>query len=328
MYEHFRNSLLFELTNKFNSSDINYIFNALDKIALNFNISEKETALSVIEDNIPKLVKLYIASKHLEGCAKTTLNLYFSRLKTFFETVNKQPQEIQTNDVRMFLFQYQLQVGISDRTLEKFRQILNGFFEWCLNEEYITKNPCKNIHEIKYEVKPRHSLTRLQLEQVRRLCKTKRDLAIVDTLYSTGCRVSELINMKFNDVDFINNSIHIIGKGGKHNIVYLNTNSQLSLNDYINTERKGNSDYIFVSYRSPFNGLSVRSIQNLFDDMNVNFKISPHILRHTSATLALQSGMPITQVQKMLGHSSVATTQIYAETSQEDIAISHKRYVI
>lgn len=330
MYEHLRNSFLSELMCKFNSSDVSFIGGLLDKICLNYDIKEKETSLVVSENTIPQTVFWYLNSKKIEGVADGTIRNYSLHLKLFFEEIQKQPQDITTNEIRMFLFQYKTQRNISDRTLDKYRQDLNGFFEWCLNEEYITRNPCRNMNKIRYEVTPRKALTRLQLEQVRRLCKTKRDLAIVDVLFSTACRVSELINIKFSDIDVTNNSIHIIGKGNKHNTVYLNTNATLSLQDYIENERQGTSEYIFVSERAPYNKISVRTIQRLFEIIreNLGIKITPHIIRHTTATIALQSGMPITQVQKMLGHSNVATTQIYAETSQEEVAESHRRYVV
>ena len=329
MYEHLRNDFLSQLMLRYDIDEVNCIGEILDKVVLDYDITEKCTALIVLENEFPKLVKLYLASKSLEGVSNNTVDLYFNRLKIFFNTVGyKHPKEISTNEIRMFLAQYQLQNGVSDRTLDKFRQVLNGFFEWCLNEEYITKNPCKNIKEIKFEVEPRRSLTRFQLEQVRRLCKTKRDLAIVDTLYSTGCRVTELVNIKFSDINQVDNSISIVGKGKKHNTVYLNDTALISLQDYVQSERKGNSEYVFVSYYSPFNQISTRTVEQFFKNMNVDFKLTPHIIRHTSATLALQSGMPITQVQKMLGHSNVNTTQIYAETLQEEVALAHKRYVI
>lgn len=329
MYEHFRNDLLLELEHSFSASDLDRVMGAIDKVAANYTISERETSLAVIDDEAPKLVRLYLSSKKLEGLSDKSIELYANRLRIFFDEVRRIPQEVSTNEIRLFLAQYQIQNGVSDRTLDKFRQILNGFFEWCMNEEYISKNPCKNIKEIKFEVEPRHSLTRLQLEQVRRSCVTKRDLAIVDVLYSTGCRVSELINMKFEDMDPAGESIKIIGKGKKHNTVYLNDAAKLSLDDYLK-ERKGDSEYIFVSEYKPYGQLSSRSVERFFSEIakKLGIKLTPHILRHTSATLALQSGMPITQVQKMLGHSSVNTTQIYAETSQEEVATSHKKYVI
>lgn len=329
MYEHLRNELMLDLGQRFSTSELDQILMSLDRIASNYTITERVTALAVLDDKVPKLVRLYLSSKKLEGASTKTIGMYANRLRIFFDHVRRVPQDICTNEIRLFLAEYQMQKGISDRTLDKFRQILNGFFEWCLNEEYITKNPCKTIKEIKFEIEPRHSLTRLQLEQVRRSCMTKRDLAIVDVLYSTGCRVSELVNIKFEDIDTDRSSIRIIGKGKKHNTVYLNDSAKLSLDDYL-TERKGDSRYLFVSDRSPYEQISVRCVQKLFSVLahKLNIKLSPHIIRHTSATLALQSGMSITQVQKMLGHSSVNTTQIYAETSQEDVAAAHKKYVI
>lgn len=327
MYEHLRNDFVTSLSGIFSTKDIERISIILDRVAANYDISEKETSLVVADDAISRLVNIYLSSKKLEGLSDKTINVYAGRLRCFFGEIRKLPQEIQTNEIRLFLVTYQQRKNISNRTLEKFRQILNSFFVWCVDEEYLIKNPCRNIGEFKYEVKPRHSLTRFQLEKLRRACKTKRDLAIVDVLYSTGCRVAELVNMKFTDMD--GNAVKIVGKGKKHNTVYLNASAQISLGDYLK-ERKGDSEYIFVGMRSPYKQISIRGVQKVFDILRaeLNFEISPHILRHTSATLALQSGMPITQVQKMLGHSSVATTQIYAETSQEDVSASHKRYVI
>ena len=329
MYEHLRNALQLELMPHFTASQLDQILGTLDKVSADFTISERETSLMVVDDEITKLVNIYLSSKKLEGLSDGTIEMYSNRLRIFFGMVQRKPQDIEPNEIRLFLVTYQQQKNISDRTLDKIRQILNGFFEWCVNEDYISKNPCRNIKEIKWEAEPRKSLTRFQLERLRRTCKSKRDIAIVDVLYSTGCRVTDLVNMKLSHMDEKEHSVNIIGKGKKHNTVYLNTNAQISLSEYLN-ERKGDSDYIFVSDREPHDQLSVRSVQRIIGALadELGFELSPHILRHTSATLALQNGMEITQVQKMLGHSSVNTTQIYAETSQEEVAISHKRYVI
>ena len=327
MYEHMRNALQMELMPQFTTTEIDKILTALDKIAADYTISERETALTVYQDEINKLVKIYLASKKLEGLSDKTIVMYANRLKIFFDHVQRKPEEVETNEIRTFLVLYQKEKDLSDRTLDKFRQILNAFFEWCVNEEYIPKNPCRNIKEIKWEVPPRKSLTRFQLERLRRSCKSKRDLAVVDVLYSTGCRVTELVNMKFADIN--GNEIHIIGKGKKHNTVYLNTNAQISLDEYLKV-RKGDSPYIFVTDRKPYRQLSVRSVQHMIGKLaaELGYFITPHILRHTFATLAVQNGMDITKVQKALGHSSVNTTQIYAETTQADVAIQHQKYVI
>ena len=275
MYEHMRNEILLDLSGHFDSAALDLIAGALDKAASNYSITERETSLAVIDDEAPKLVRLYLSSKKLEGLSDKSIELYANRLRIFFDEVRRIPQEVSTNEIRLFLAQYQMQNEISDRTLDKFRQILNGFFEWCMNEEYISKNPCKNIKEIKFEVEPRHALTRLQLEQVRRSCETKRDLAIVDVLYSTGCRVSELINMKFEDMDPTADSIKIIGKGKKHNTVYLNDAAKLSLDDYLK-ERKGDSEFIFVSEYRPYGQLSTRSVERFFSEIAKKLGIKLH----------------------------------------------------
>ena len=329
MYEHLRNDLQNALMVNFDMASVDMIMGALDKVASNYDIAEKTTALAVLDDERLKLVRYYLAAKKTEGLSDNSIALYGRTLKIFFEQVEKVTQDITTNDVRLFLAQYKQQRKVSDRALDKYRQVICGFFTWCQNEEYIVKNPCKNIHSMRYEVEPRRALTRLQLERVRRSCKTKRDLAIVDVLYSTGCRVNELVNMRLSDVDFMNNSIEIVGKGRKHNTVYLNEAARISLDEYLQ-DRKGSDDHLFVSDKKPYGKLTTRTIEHIFSKIGeqFNMRLTPHILRHTSATLALQSGMSITQVQKMLGHSSVNTTQIYAETMQEDVANAHRRYVI
>ena len=330
MYEHFRNDLLSSLLRtRLNQSDIQIVLSAIDTVASGYEITEKSTELAVYNDNFPKLAELFLQSKKLEGLSDNSLKLYRGRLQIFFEIMQKRVEEVTTNDIRCFLVGYQKRTGITDRTLDKFRQIINVFYTWLVDEEYITKNPCRNIKEIKYEVKPRKSLTRMELEIVRRACTSKRDLAIVDTLYSTGCRVSELANMRISDINTEDKSINIVGKGKKHNVCYFNTNAQLSLNEYIET-RKDDSPYLFVSIRKPHNKLSTKAIELIFRDIakKTGIVVTPHIMRHTCATLSLQSGMPLPQVQKMLGHASSDTTLIYAEISKEDIKQSHIKYVI
>ena len=330
MYEHFRNELISKLSKtQLKSSDLMIVLSAVDAVANNYDFNEKSTELAVYNDIFPKLAELFLQSKRLEGLSENSLTLYRGRLKIFFETMQKNPEEVTTNDIRCFLVGYQKRTGISDRTLDKFRQIINVFYTWLTDEEYITKNPCRNIKEIKYEVTPRRSLTRMELEMIRRACKTKRDLAIVDTLYSTGCRVSELVNMKISDINTEDKSIHIIGKGKKHNTCYFNTNAQLSLNEYME-ERKDDNTYLFVTSRRPFNKLSTKNVELIFKKLSISTGIivTPHIMRHTCATLSLQSGMPLPQVQKMLGHASSDTTLIYAEISKDTIKNSHIKYVI
>lgn len=329
MYEHLRNELMMKLSIRFSAPELDLICKALDDVASDYEITQKSTELIVYEGGFPRIAEIYLQSKLLEGISKETERLYRGRLRIFFENVQKLPEQITTNDIRRFLATYKMQTDITDRSLDKFRQIINVFFEWLKEEEYIEKNPCKNIKEIKYEVTPRKALTRMELEKLRRACKTKRELAIVDTLYSTGCRVSELANMKKSDINIEDKSIHIVGKGSKHNTCYFNTNAQISLNDYISS-RKDNNEYLFVMSKRPFAKLSASSIEDIFKTLSKRsgLHVTPHIMRHTAATIALQSGMPLQQVQKMLGHASSNTTLIYAEVLQDDIKNSHLKYVV
>ena len=329
MYEHMRNAFAAELAKVFKNADIDIILANLDRVAVNYDVTEKTTALTVWEDSFPQIAKTYIAVKSLEGLSELTLRNYTCRLREFFDSVGKQPQDVTANDVRMFLVKHKAQNKVSDRTLDKIRQVLKTFFTWAVDEEYLTKNPCRNIKEIKFEITPRLALTRLQLEQLRRACRTKREKTIVDVLYSTGCRVSELVGMKKSHIDVENRTIHIVGKGRKHNDVYLNSNAILSLDDYL-AERQDDSEYLFVSERKPHDKLESRAIQKIFTQLSkvVGFKVTPHIMRHTMATLAVQSGMQITEVQDALGHASVATTQIYAEILKDDVRRSHLKYVV
>lgn len=329
MYERLRCDFAAILSNHFKTKDINIILASLDSAAVYYDISEKSTALMVTEDIFPATAKAFLTAKALEGLSPTSVKNYKIILRVLFEYIHKTPQDITTNDIRLFLATYKAQKGVSERTLEKYRQIIRNFFNWAYDEEYITKNPCRTIRPFKFEIVPRRSLDRDSLEILRRSCSSKRDMALIDVMYSTACRVSEVANMKKSDISPDGKSVHIIGKGSKHNTVYLNTNARLSLKDYLES-RNDNSDYLFVEMREPHNKLSARTIEHIFSRLSekVGFKVTPHIIRHTTATLSLQAGMPITQVQKLLNHSSVATTQIYAETLQDDVRRSHELCVV
>lgn len=329
MYEHFRNEVAAKLSVGMSLEKVNYVLSVIDGIMQDYEITEKSTSLVVYTGNFPKLAELFLQSKRLEGLSPNSEKLYRGRLRIFFETMNKGPEKITTNDIRCFLVNYKRHRNLSDVSLDKFRQIINVFFTWCVDEEYLVKNPCRNIKEIKFEYKPRKALTRMELEKLRRACECKRDLAIIDTLYSTGCRVSELVNMKLSDINTEDKSISILGKGKKYNTCYFNTNAQISLNEYIES-RKDNSSYLFVQKRRRNEHISTRAVEVIVKETGkkVGLDITPHILRHTCATLSLQSGMPLTQVQKMLGHASPDTTLIYAEVLQDDIRNSHSKFVI
>jgi len=331
-YDSMRTELISKMTEKYPVDLINDILTSLDIVAAGYEIERKEMGLSIIGDS-PEIVKIYVASKAVEHLSMGTLKLYKLRLDNFFKTVRKSFADITTNDVRVYLFNYKAQRNISDHTLESMRMCFNSFFQWLVEEEYITRNPVRKISTIKFQPSERHAMSPLELEKLRSLCKSKREKAIVDFLYSTGCRVSELCHAKKNDVNWADRTFHVVcGKGGKSRTTYLNAECIISLKEYL-ASRNDDDDHLFTTERRPFNGFGNKAVENLLNDIvsrspdSFVTHITPHVFRHTSATIALRNGMPIEQVQRFLGHSKVATTLIYAATDDSMVKSSHQRCV-
>ena len=201
MYEQFRNQFMVLLSEHFSDDVISIILDELDKAAYDYEIKKKSTELTVYNDDIPDIVKTYLVCKKMEGLSKGTLENYKRYLHMFFRYLKKPPEKVTTNDIRIFLYSYQKHRGISNRTLDKYREYISRFYQWACDEEYINKNPTKNIKPIKYEIKPRQALSQMDLEYIRMACTTIREKAIIEFLYSTGCRVSELSIVKKCDID-------------------------------------------------------------------------------------------------------------------------------
>lgn len=333
-YEQMKNMVLMEIENAMpetTSEQYEHIGRALDKAANMFEIQKKETALSVVKDPIPDAAKMYIVVKKTEGLSQGTLENYARILKQFFCHVNKELDNITANDIRLFLYQYQQCKKISDRTLDKYRQMICWFFSWAYREDYINKDPSKSVKAIRHEVKERNALTQLELERLRLGCKTKRDKAILEFLFSTGCRVSELSIVRKEDVNLKDGTVHLFGKGRKHRTSFINAKCEIALGEYLN-ERTDDSEYLFVTERAPIHEISKGGLEKIVNQIASNSglgkHITPHIIRHTTATLAVNNGMPIEAVSKLLGHANVSTTMIYAKVSKDIVHAQHTRYVI
>lgn len=333
-YEQMKNQFLVFLNDTWPDTSIDMleaVTCALDRAAYAYDVSLKETALTAYVDPIPKLVKTYIVVKKTEGLSDGTLQNYARILKSFFLWLRKQPEEVTANDIRMFIYDYQQTHRITDRTLDKYREMICWFFRWAHTEEYLQKNPGRAIKPIKHEVKARTSLTQLELEYLRIACKTKRERAMLEFLYSTGCRISELLIVKHEDVDWHNCTVHLFGKGRKHRTSYINAKCEVALKEYL-AERDDNCEYLFVTERRPYRNMTKAAaekiIRQLSERSSVAKHVTPHILRHTTATQAVNNGMAIEDVSKLLGHASVNTTLIYAKVSQTRVQSEHVRCVI
>lgn len=271
--------------------------------------------------------------KKLEGLSDGTLYNYRLHLHRFFLETQKSPENITPNDIRVFLYCYQEQRKISNRSLDKYREIICNFFEWAYNEDYLEKNVAKALKPIKYEIKPRKALNQIELEYLRKSCFTLKEKAIIEFLYSTDCRVSELADLKKCDINFDTKTVHILGKGKKHRISFMNAKCIVTLREYL-ASRDDTNEYLFVSDRKPHNRIHKAGVEKIVRNISNRAIIStgkhvtPHTLRHTTATTAMQNGMPVEDISKLLGHSQISTTMIYAETSFENIQNEHKRYVI
>lgn len=334
MYEHFRKDFQCAAADHgMPQQAMVDVLGMLDKIAAKYEIHRRETALAVFHEELPEVVKIYLVSKKIEGLSQQTLDTYHRMLKLFFREMKKPLPKITTNDIRVYLFSYQSQRSCSNRTLDKYRQYLAGFFSWAADEGYVQSNPMRTIPAIKYEKKQRENLTQLELEYLRQCCRTERERAIIGFLFSTGCRVSEISGVKKGDIDWNARTVHLFGKGSKHRTSFLNAKCEVTLKAYLKT-RTDDSEYLFVTERRPYRQLKTDALEKIVRKISTRSSpemhkhVTPHILRHTTATLALQNGMPIADISKLLGHEKIDTTMIYIHSSMETVQAGHRKYVV
>ena len=307
------------------------IQNELAVLLSYYEVKQISKEIAVYEGYLPQHFKAFFVTKKIEGASEKTLNLYMLRLKDFFKAVNKPFEEITANDVRIYLYMYQKEHNISNRTLDSIRSALCSFFSWSSGEGYCEKNIMLAVRPIKYERKRREALTDYELEELRAACNTPREEAILEFFYSTGCRVDELVKLNIEDVNFEKGEVVLFGKGSKHRISYLNARAAVSLRKYLHG-RCDECPALFVKERGPHTRLSKAGIEKIIKQIGeksgLERDVYPHLIRHTTATHALQHGMDVTNIQKMLGHANIATTMIYADVQSDDVRSQHKKYVV
>lgn len=332
MREKLKNDLLLLLNTYVDTEVLRGINQRLDIMLSDYEIESRKTEVITYEYQIPNTVEIYIVSKKIAGLSDKTLYLYKIVLEDFFHTVQKEPERISANDIRIYLYKYQKEHGISNRTLDCRRTIICSYFGWMASEEYLNKNPALNIAPIKYERKHKKPMSQLELERIRLVCKTKREVAIIEMLYSTGCRVSELENLNISDVNFETKEIILFGKGNKHRISYLNAKAEVSLKDYLN-ERTDDNPALFVYDRKPYSRFKKSGIELMIRKImerttGVTTHVTPHVFRHALASNAIDRGMNIVDVSKLLGHNRVETTMEYITTNSNSIKNSFQNCII
>lgn len=274
------------------------------------------------------LLREFLLTKKVEGCSAGTIQNYHDRVMKLILWSNKDVRELTSKDIRKYLYEYQELHNVSKSTLNGMRLVFSSFYNFLEEEDYIIKSPMRRIHRIRAEEVVRLPFTDEDLEQIRMATKCIRDLAIIDMLYSSGCRISELVQMDISDVDFRNREVVVRGKGSRDRVCYFNARTKLEVRDYLNT-RLDKDPALFVTVRDPVKRISsgtVRAMLNKISDKTGIRGIHPHRFRRTLATNLLEKGMTLEQVKTVLGHKSIETTLIYTTINNDAVKQVHQKY--
>ena len=296
----------------------------------NIEIIKKDTADEIDNDKInTELLTGFLSAKNVEGCSKKSLKYYKSTIENLFKVIDKSVKSITTNDLREYLDKYQKNGGAGKVTIDNIRRILSSFFSWLEEEDYILKSPVRRIHKVKTGKVVKETYSDESLELMRDFCMCSRDLAIIDILSSTGMRVGELVKLDRDDIDFENRECIVFGKGDKERKVYFDARTKIHLQRYL-ASRTDNNSALFVTLLKPYKRLQISGVEvrlrQLGKKLNIP-KVHPHKFRRTLATRAIDKGMPIEQVQQLLGHQKIDTTLQYAMVNQNNVKLSHKKYI-
>ena len=301
----------------------------LERALWNVEITESPDKAEEPETSNAELLTAFINAKRIEGCSEKTLKYYQSTIIKMLSVSDKHITHITTDDLREYLSDYQNTNDCSKSNIDNIRRILSGFFSWLEDEDYILKSPVRRIHKIKSAKTVKETYTDEALECMRDNCNNLRDLAIIDMLASTGMRVGELVGLNRADVDFENRECIVFGKGSKERPVYFDARTKIHLKNYLES-RNDDNPALFVSLLKPYDRLKISGVEIRLRELGRKLgitKVHPHKFRRTLATRAIDKGMPIEQVQKLLGHSKIDTTMQYAMVDQNNVKISHRKYI-
>ena len=298
----------------------------LEHSLYNYEISGKITET---EDDSQKLLDSFVYAKRIEGCSEKTLKYYRTTIEAMTEAIDKGVRHMQTDDLRAYLTEYQEMHGSSRVTIDNIRRILSSFFSWLEDEDHILKSPVRRIHKVKTATNIKETYTDVELEKMRDTCEELRDLAIVDMLASTGMRIGEMVLLNKADINFNERECVVFGKGDKERVVYFDARTKIHLQNYIDS-RTDDDPALFVTLRAPHMRMKIGGIESRLREMGKALKIEkvhPHKFRRTLATMAIDKGMPIEQLQQLLGHKRIDTTLQYAMVKQSNVKQAHRKYI-
>lgn len=327
MKELLKNEILQEMILFLDDRQIKKLKDVLDEVLSTYGITDKPSnEASVTEVNY---IDLFLSAKRLEGCSEKSLKYYKATIDNVLKVLNLNIKHITTNDLRKYLTDYQEQNKSSRVTIDNIRRILSSFFSWLEDEDYIVKSPVRRIHKVKSASTIKETYSDESLELMRDSCESIRDLALIDILASTGMRVGELVLLNKEDINFNERECVVFGKGDKERVVYFDARAKIHLQNYLNSRTDSNKA-LFVSLKSPYQRISIGGIETRVREIGKKLnigKVHPHKFRRTLATKAIDKGMPIEQLQKLLGHQKIDTTLQYAMVKQSNVKIAHKRYI-
>lgn len=276
-----------------------------------------------------QLLDNFLAAKRIEGCSERSLAYYRATILTMIEKIDKNVREMETDDLRIYLTEYHQQKNISKVTVDNIRRILSSFFSWLEDEDYILKSPARRIHKVKAALPIKETYTDEALEKIRDNCVESRDLALIDMLASTGMRVGEMVLLNRTDINFEERECVVFGKGSKERMVYFDARTKIHLLNYLQ-ERTDDNPALFVTLRATHERLKIGGIEcrlrRLGKKLGIE-KLHPHKFRRTLATMAIDKGMPIEQLQQLLGHKRIDTTLQYAMVKQSNVKLAHRKYI-
>lgn len=326
MIQKIKNEIIQRMLSVLDNAQLEQLSEVLDIAFFGVNVVSCDKAE---EDSNDKIVDSFISSKRIEGCSEKSLKYYQKTINNMLSSIGKQVKHIDTDDLRKYLTSYQEDNNSSRVTIDNIRRILSSFFSWLEEENYIIKSPVRRIHKIKTASIIKDTYTDEALEQMRDDCSELRDLALIDMLASTGMRVGELVLLNRSDIDFEERECVVLGKGNKERIVYFDARTKLHLKQYLDS-RTDDNEALFVSLKAPHHRLKISGVEvrirKIGKRLNIQ-KAHPHKFRRTLATMAIDKGMPIEQLQQLLGHRRIDTTLQYAMVKQSNVKIAHRKYI-